>query len=174
MSSKFWGALLPSVAIVAPANGTVYLSVTQAQATLFPGQPLTAAPRTLTAEQSKAIRQASRVGVISRDLKAWRAADGGWFIVDQVLGKHEFITFALGIDAAGAVKGVEILEYRESYGGEVRNAAWRAQFAGKTVAAPLVLDKDIRNISGATLSSRHVTDGVKRLLATHRLVLATG
>ncbi len=101
------------------------------------------------------------------------AAPAGWFIVDEVVGKHEFITFALGIDAAGAVKGIEILDYREVYGGEVRNPAWRAQFAGKTAASPLVLDKDIRNISGATLSSRHVTDGVKRLLVTANLVLGT-
>ncbi len=27
---------------------------------------------------------------------------------------------------------MEILEYRESYGDEVRNPKWRAQFTGKT------------------------------------------
>ena len=55
----------------------------------------------------------------------------------------------------------------------MRNAKWRAQFAGKDARAPLKLDVDIKNISGATLSSRHITDGVKRLLATHALVLAS-
>ena len=37
--------------------------------------------------------------------------------------------------------------------------------------AKLKLDADIKNISGATISCRHVTDGVKRLLALHDLVL---
>jgi len=50
--------------------------------------------------------------------------------------------------------------------------AWRAQFVGKRGGSPLRLGNDIRNISGATLSSKHITDGVKRLLATHAVVLA--
>jgi hypothetical protein len=53
----------------------------------------------------------------------------------------------------------------------VRTAAWRRQFAGKSVADPLQLDQDIRNISGATFSCRHVTAGVKRLLTLHEIVL---
>ena len=58
------------------------------------------------------------------------------------------------------------------FGGyEVRNPEWRKQFVGKTAADPLRLNADIRNISGATLSSRHVTDGVKRVLATYAVAL---
>ncbi len=164
--------------IVAPAYATVFLSVEQAQAAIFPGATLTEDARTLTPEQARAIAKAAGVKPLSPSLKAWKvaAADGrpaGWFIVDEVVGKHEFITFALGIDAGGAVKGVEILDYREVYGSEVRLPAWRAQFTGKRSSSPLVLDKDVRNISGATLSSRHVTDGIKRLLVTANLVLGT-
>ena len=46
----------------------------------------------------------------------------------------------------------------------MRNAAWRAQFVGKNANSPLQLNVDIKNISGATLSSKHITDGVKRIL----------
>ena len=46
----------------------------------------------------------------------------------------------------------------------VRNIA---QFVGKTSASPLKVNGDIRNISGATLSSMHVTEGVKRILAAY-------
>jgi Na+-translocating ferredoxin:NAD+ oxidoreductase RnfG subunit len=74
------------------------------------------------------------------------------------------ITYAVGINANGTVKQIEILQYNESYGYEVRNASWRAQFVGKNSASPLQLNGDIKNISGATLSSKHVTDGVKRVL----------
>ena len=52
--------------------------------------------------------------------------------------------------------------YRETYGYEIRNDKWRAQFVGKNANSKLKLDDDIKNISGATLSCRHITDGVKR------------
>ncbi|WP_445147015.1 FMN-binding protein [Dyella sp. Tek66A03] len=172
MKSRF--LLIPAYALVisAPVQATVYLSVEQAQAVMFPGATLTPDFVTLTPEQMKAIEKATDVNVLSPSLKAWRVSTGGWFIADQVVGKHEFIPFALAIDAQGAVKSVEILEYRETYGDQVRNESWRAQFTGKTKDAPLKLGGDIKNISGATLSSRHITDGVKRLLATYALVLA--
>jgi len=165
--------LIPAYALVAsaPVFATTYLSVEQAQALMFPGATMTLAPVTLSDEQAKAIEKASGVNVLSRELKVWKASTGGWFIADQVVGKHEFIPFALALDAQGAVKDVEILEYRETYGGQVRNEAWRAQFVGKTSASTLKLGDDVKNISGATLSSRHITDGVKRLLATYALVI---
>ena len=62
---------------------------------------------------------------------------------------------------------VDILQYRESYGGEVREAGWLAQFVGKTSGSALRVGSDIRNISGATLSSLHITEGIKRLLGTY-------
>jgi Na+-transporting NADH:ubiquinone oxidoreductase subunit NqrC len=69
------------------------------------------------------------------------------------------------------VKGIEILEYREAYGGQIRDANWRRQFAGKQAGTRLRLDKEIRNVSGATLSCKHITDGINRLLATYETVL---
>lgn len=91
----------------------------------------------------------------------------GWLLVDRVIGKAELITYALAIDAGGTVKSIEILDYRETHGGEIRLPAWRRQFVGKTAQAPVKLDQDIKNISGATLSSRHVTEGVHRLLQVY-------
>ncbi len=165
--------LIAPAVLAASTSGyaTTYLTVEQAQAAIFPGARLTPAAITLTSAQRGAITKASGVRVRSTEVRAWRVEGGGWFIIDEVLGKHEFITYAVGIGADGAVRDIEIMDYRETYGGEVRNAKWRAQFTGKTNAAPLKLDQDIKNISGATLSSRHITDGVKRLLVTHDLVL---
>jgi Na+-translocating ferredoxin:NAD+ oxidoreductase RnfG subunit len=95
----------------------------------------------------------------------------GSFIVDEVIGKHELITFAVAIDPQGIVRGVEILDYRETRGGEVRDPRWRAQFVGKGARDALRLGEDIQNLSGATLSSRHITDAVRRLVVLHRLAL---
>ena len=89
----------------------------------------------------------------------------GRVLVDSVVGKFEQIDYAVALDASGKVLAVEILAYREGHGGEVRLPAWRNQFVGKTAADPLRVGSDIANISGATLSCTHVTDGVHRLLA---------
>lgn len=169
-----WHWLLPAATclVAAPAAATTYFTLAQAQQKLCPGQALSPVPVTLTPAQAKAVQQASGVRVRERALKVWRAGDGSWFYLDQVLGKHEMITYAVVIDAGGALRGLEILDYRETYGDAIRNPKWRAQFTGKRHGAPLKLDQDIVNLSGATLSSAHVTDGVRRLLATHALVVA--
>jgi FMN-binding domain len=165
--------LIPAALIISvPAHATVYLTVEQAQALMFPNARFTADFRSLTDTQAAAIEKDSDVDVRSRELQVWRVSTGGWFIVDNVVGKHDFIPFALGLDQSGAVTGIEILEYRESYGGQIREPRWLAQFTGKREGARLKLGDDIQNISGATLSCRHITDGVKRLLATYANVLA--
>jgi Na+-translocating ferredoxin:NAD+ oxidoreductase RnfG subunit len=168
--------LLSLAALTLPmgVEATVYLTPEQAQALMFPHQALRPDFRTLTSDQVAAIKKASGDTPLSKQLKAWRAADGGWFIVDEVVGKHEFITYAVALDPSGAVRDVEILDYREAYGGQVRDPRWRQQFVGKRAGQSLKLGSDIKNISGATLSSKHVTDGVRRLLATYQIVLAHG
>jgi Na+-translocating ferredoxin:NAD+ oxidoreductase RnfG subunit len=92
--------------------------------------------------------------------------------IDKVFGKHQLITYAVGINADGVIQGVEIMDYQETYGYEIRDKTWRQHFVGKTVQDPLRLDKDIPNISGATLSSKHVTDGVRRLLQLYETLKA--
>ena len=138
------------VSVTSAAHAVQYLSVAQAQKLAFP-----------SATQFVAV-QVGRV---------WRAEAGGralgLFVFDRVIGKHLFIDYTVAIDPAGRVHRVDILQYRESYGGEVRQASWLAQFVGKTSASPLQVNSDIRNISGATLSSHHVTEGVKRVLSLY-------
>ena len=172
MKSEFIFVALPISAIVAPSAFAVqYLTVDQAQKAIFPGKSFTAAPVKLTREQKKAIEQASGVRVLKDEQQVWRVSGGGWFIVDEVVGKHEFITYAVGLNADGAMKQIEVMDYRETYGGQIRDEKWRAQFVGKTGKSTLKLDADIKNISGATLSCRHVTDGVKRLVALYDVAL---
>lgn len=166
-------ALAPA-AIVSPAWGEVYMTLPQVQGLMFPGQHLREDFRTMTPAQHDAIEAQSDVNVLNRDVKLWKAADGGALIIDQVVGKHEFITYAVALDASGAVRDIEIIEYKETYGGQIRDPAWRQQFIGKRNGAPLRLGQDIRNNSGGTLSARHITDGVKRLLATYAILYDNG
>jgi hypothetical protein len=48
---------------------------------------------------------------------------------------------------------------------------WRAQFTGRK-DGELRRKGDIENISGTTLSSKHITEGVIRMLATYARVFA--
>ncbi len=150
-----------------------YLTSEQARKLIFPGKSFKKVQVTLTKAQMKAIKSASRVRVHHSNLNAYKAADGSWFIIDQVYGKHEFIDFAIGIEPSGKVKAIEVLTYRESYGHQVRHPKWRAQLVGKTVTDPVKVDKDVKNISGATLSAVHLADGTRRLLNTWQLVLSS-
>lgn|SRR5574338_434100 len=172
MKPEFAFIALPISVLVAPSTFAVqYLTLEQAQRAIFPNKSMSAAPVKLTPAQRKAIEQSSGVRVLKNDQQVWRVNGGGWFIVDEVVGKHEFITYAIGLNPNGSVKQIEVMDYRETYGGEIRNETWRAQFIGKTSQSQLKLDRDIKNISGATLSCRHITDGVKRLLAFYEVAL---
>ena len=132
-------------------------------------------PVSLTSDQVSKVKSASGTGTPIPEKKIWQVLQAdkqvGWFIVDEVYGKHEFITYAVGINLDGTVRMIEILDYRETYGYQVREAGWRNQFVGKNANSNLKLDKGIDNISGATLSCKHLADGVKRVLALYDVVL---
>jgi Na+-translocating ferredoxin:NAD+ oxidoreductase RnfG subunit len=88
----------------------------------------------------------------------------GFAAVGEVIGKDQPITFLVAIDAQDRLKDVDILVYREPYGGEVAYDTWRRQFRGKSASDSLRVGREIRSISGATISVQAVTAGVRRLL----------
>ena len=138
------------MSIVAPAHASQYMSVGEAQKSAFP-----------SATNFTEV-QAGRV---------WKAQAGdrvvGYFYYDHVVGKHLLIDYSVAVEPDGRVRKVEILNYRESYGGEVHDASWLQQFVGKSSQSAVQVNSDIRNISGATLSSTHLAEGVKKVLAYH-------
>lgn len=85
-------------------------------------------------------------------------------LIDEQVGKVLPITFISRISPQGKVESVEVMVYRESHGGEVKNRRFLNQFVGKSPADPLKLQRDIVNVSGATLSSQAMAVGVKRAL----------
>ena len=163
--------LILLLAISIQAEAKEYLTVEQAQQLIFSGRAMTITPVSLSSEQQSKMTDASSVKFPFDGKNVWKVAEGGWFIVDQVVGKHEFITYAIGINADGTVKQVDVLEYNESYGYEVKERSWVNQFAGKTATMPIKLNQDIKNISSATLSCKHLSDGVKRVMVMYELAL---
>lgn len=170
-----WLGLIPALAPIYSYSAQ-YLNAEQARQALFPeAKSFTKLNVTMTEVQKKKIESEFHVHVRERELQISEATrEGkslGYVYIDEVTGKHEFITYAVGVDLTGKVRAVEIMTYRETYGSEVRRPEWRKQFVGKSANDKLKLDEDIANITGATLSSKHITEGVRRLLATHALVI---
>lgn len=167
---RFTPAVAAGIALApATAFAVDYLSAEQAARLMFPEAEGFEA-RTLALDAA-ALRQLDASGVKPRSaqwqVKAARKAGQtlGWVVVDEVVGKFELITYAVGLNLDGSVKQVEVLSYRESHGQEIRLPAWRTQFVGKTAAARMKVGDDISSISGATLSCAHVTEGVRRIVA---------
>jgi hypothetical protein len=88
----------------------------------------------------------------------------GYAMVHNTIGKHKHMTYMVGVDTTGACTDVELLVFREARGSEVRRKRFNAQYEGKTVSDPIRINKDILNISGATMSVRSISAGVKRVL----------
>ena len=159
-----WRWLIPLGTLPAlhSAYAAVYMTAEQAQKEAFPSAT--------TFEPGPG--DAARPG-----LATWEARDAqgrlGWLLVDNVVGRTELITYSLALDAAGKILALDVLEYRETHGSEIHLPAWRKQFVGHTPANAPKFGDDVRNIVGATLSCRHVTDGVAQLLAFFARTLAT-
>ena len=88
----------------------------------------------------------------------------GYAMVHNTIGKHKHMTYMVGVDANGSCFDVELLVFREARGSEVGRKRFNTQYEGKTVFDPIRINKDIINISGATMSVRSMSAGVKRVL----------
>jgi hypothetical protein len=159
--------LIPAALVAsAPAVAAFYMTLEEAQTLMFPGVTLKQHVMRLTEGQAKAIATQAQAPVHKHEVKAWQAPNGGWFILDQVQGKDDWVTYAVSLSPAGAVQAVEIIECLPDYN-TVRIPAWRAQFVGQVAGEK----RYIENISGSTLSTQHIAQGVRRVLATYALVL---
>ena len=169
---------LAAAAVPANAFAVDYLSAEQAAKLMFPDADAFEA-RTVSLDAAQ-LQQLDAQGVRARSANwsvrvAKRGGTAlGYVVTDAVIGKVELIDYAVGIALDGRVSQVEILSYRESHGFEIRLPAWRKQFVGKGGDAALRVGEDIANISGATLSCNHVTEGVRRIVAVVALARRGG
>jgi Na+-translocating ferredoxin:NAD+ oxidoreductase RnfG subunit len=177
--------LRPSAAAVAaialvtvPAQAAQYWSKLGVLQEFFKTAKTKVAPHTVTLSDAEASAIAKELGVttISKQWKVYgsEAKEDGYAVLDAEPGMHELIDFAVRISPNCKVQRVEILEYREAYGDEVREKRFRDQFAGKGCGAPLTAGEDIDIVSGASISSRSVALGVKRDALIVQAAIANG
>lgn len=95
----------------------------------------------------------------------------GYAMILDEIGKHEPITFAVGLTPQLTVHDVAVMVYREKVGSEVKRPRFLQQFRGKTSKDKLTLNQDILPLSGATMSSAAISAGVKRALVLTKVLL---
>jgi len=149
-----------------------YLNIDEVKQVMFSGELFVQVDMEIPDQVREKMRKESGVRYAYKQKKVWKSSNGSWVLIDEVVGKHEMITYAVGINANGSIQGVEILEYNESYGEQIREKSWLQQFKGKNTSDGIVWNKDIKNLTGATLSSKHVTNGVQRLMVLYREYLS--
>ncbi|MBI5779019.1 MAG: FMN-binding protein [Planctomycetes bacterium] len=85
--------------------------------------------------------------------------------IDVVPGKWGPITYVIVITPEGKVRDMSVTELMERRGRPVKERRFLDQFIGKTTESNMVLNKDIKQVAGATISSTGMNNGVRKVLA---------
>jgi Na+-translocating ferredoxin:NAD+ oxidoreductase RnfG subunit len=124
------------------------------------------------AEQSVCAESASQKAVgalVTRYVARSEAGIAGYAYLD----KHQVRTLPqilmVAVDADGALVGIRVLAFREPAEYMARDG-WMEQFRGKTVQDEIRMKKNIDGITGATLTSRAVTQCARRVMAIHQVL----
>lgn len=86
----------------------------------------------------------------------------GYLYLDNAKSQYETFNYMIIFNPDLSIKHIKVLVYREDYGSEIGSKRWLSQFEGKQNGAQMEFKKDIKNISGATVSSRSISKGIKQ------------
>ncbi len=101
-------------------------------------------------------------------VRYWRDGTRSAWILDEI-GKELPITIGIAV-SSGAIARVDILEFRESRGWEVRYPFFTDQFVNARLGPNDTLDRHIDGITGATMSVDAVTRVAQVALLLHEHV----
>jgi Na+-translocating ferredoxin:NAD+ oxidoreductase RnfG subunit len=87
----------------------------------------------------------------------------GYYVLAKANSKADFFDYMVVYSPDLKIITVQLLVYREDYGGEIGSKRWLKQFIGKTKTDEMKFGHDIQNISGATISARSITSGVQKV-----------
>ncbi len=165
-------------ALFLPAGGAtarVYMTVQQALDAAFP-PPAKVERKTLYLDEEQVRRAAEAAGApvearvvpYTVGTSAGRVLGYAYFDTHLVRTLPETVLILVGPDAT--IKRIDILSFDEPED-YLPPRRWLDQFPGHG-AADLGTRQGIRSLTGATLSSRAVTQAARRILALHRLFVA--
>jgi transcriptional regulator of nitric oxide reductase len=131
----------------------------------------------LTPAQATAIEARSRAKLDSKLVTiftAWRGEEVlGYAHIDLHTVRTHASALLVVLNPGGDVRAVRILAFHEPLD-YLPSKKWYAQFAGKTGEDRLRVGSDVHGVVSATLSTRAATDGIRRALAYHALLIDPG
>ncbi|HPK65508.1 MAG TPA: FMN-binding protein [Thermoanaerobaculia bacterium] len=173
------GALLAALLILlsatAPVAARVLLGVDEALGLVYPGAEIERRTLYLSAEERARAEALAGGPLASGVARPYVAHAGGELVGTAYLDTHRVRTLPqtvmVALDAAGRVLRVEVLSFDEppDY---LPRGEWYRQFEGRDGDAPLAPGRDVRGVTGATLTTRTTAAAVKRVLALHAVITA--
>jgi len=153
------------------AWATVLITVEEALELAFPGA-ITKRETLFLSDDQRSRAEKESGAEVSSSLATRYVATGedgavlGWAYLDthRVRTLPETLMVVLGAD--GAVRRVEVVTFREPLEYMPREG-WYGQYEGQQLDDDLALKRDIRPVTGATLTARATTEAVRRVLAIH-------
>lgn len=162
----FLGESLTYTAIDCVYAETFY-TVEEALSVLLPGaKNVKEEVKALSAEQKKMIQEKAAVELdpeFDKEFHFYLSSEGT-AVLDTVQGKWGPMTFMMAFDNSGKIKDLIVLELKERRGRPVKERKFLGQYIGKSKTDPIKLNKDIKGIAGATISSRQMTNGIRKLV----------
>lgn len=153
------------------SSATVIWDIQDALEEVFEEATITQEIKTLTEEEKDSISKTIKINfdktldkefifyIVEKDgAILGHAAEG------KAHGKHGIIHFLVVFNTNKSVQKVFVLEYKEKRGKPVAYDKFLDQFIDKTTDDKIKLKKDIDGVSGATISSTAITQGVRKLL----------
>ncbi len=167
-------ALLFFVLVPATSSSQVFMTKDEALAGFFPGRSIERKTLFLSEGQKEAIQSRAKSAVESRIVPYYVASGDkgveGYTFLETNTVRTMPETFMVVIRPDSTVAGVEILAFHEppDY---LPGARWLSSFIGHRLSDDLWVKRDIPNITGATLSSQAITQGVRKAIAIFELVV---
>lgn len=157
---------------------TVLITVEEALMLAFPKTATTRQTLFLSDEQRTAAATAAGVEISSSLITRYEANDAeggiiGWAYLDTHRVRTLPETLMIVLDAQGVVQRVEVVTFREPLEYMPREE-WYRQYDGQDLDDDLAVKRDIRPVTGATLTARATTDAVRRILAIHEAMAESG
>lgn len=161
------------ITLPAPASANVYLSVGEALEMAFPECEIVRRTVYLTEKQKTDAGVLARVELNNAIIYPYVALKGGRIAGVAYFDSHIVRTLGetimVAIDPDDRVSRVELLVFDEppEY---IPPEAWYRLFSGQRLDDGLAVNRGIRGVLGATLTTRSTTDAVRRMLAIHHVI----
>tara|TARA_B100000029_G_scaffold198492_1_gene196701 strand:- start:150998 stop:151585 length:588 start_codon:yes stop_codon:yes gene_type:complete len=171
--SRWLFIAIVSLAISTNVSASIYLTVSEALEIAFPQCDIQRRTIYLTQEQKVEANKLTNVSVKSSLVYPYVAYREGEFVGVAYFDNHIVRTLSetimVVVDQDNRIERIELLAFNEppSY---IPSEIWYDQFIGQKLDKQLVLNRKIRGILGATLTTRQTTAAARRILAIHNVI----